>query len=703
MERATVNICIVHFNTPLLTECLIKSINKFTPNSKIYIFDNSDKHPFTYRQDNIIYFDNTKGQIINFEEWLEQYPNKEKSRGKLNNFGSAKHCYTIQKCIELINDNFILLDSDVLLKKDISCFYDINYPAVGKAEYQTNCHDKRQHSIKRLLPYICFVNAKMCKYKGISYFDENYMNGLYVSETADLYDTGGGFLKSIEKQKLHHKEINIYDFIIHKAAGSWSDTSSERWLYNNINLFKDKIIISLTSHGKRLNYVREALGSILNQDLKADKIILNICKKDEKNVSSLLKQYAQKNNIEIYYYDNDIGPHAKYFYTMKRYKNECIITIDDDIIYKKDVISSLYFDYLKNPNCIIARRVHKIKYKNDTPTEYKNWFHEYTSSTIPSFDIFATGVGGVLYPPDILQISDSCLSDINKSLYADDIYLKYRSLELKVKTKWVRNNSISSTPLNKNIIKNSGLALSNNLKNRNDTYINNLKMKREKTTNKYVVYTCITNNYDAIREISNPIPGYDFICFTDNKKLTSNTWMIDFLPDKLKGLSPVRQQRYIKTHPHEFLSDYEVSIWIDGNVDILQDPTPLINDFCIEIPTHPERKCIYEEGIACIKQHKDTSTNVNKQLNRYKREGFPKNFGLPQSCIIIRHHNNPDCIKIMNEWWNEIEKGSHRDQLSFSYVLWKNQNVKIYYLDKKLFNSQYFKWNVKHEIKCSAS
>ena len=66
-----VNICIVHYNTPLLTECLIKSINKFTPDSKIYIFDNSDKYPFTYKQHNIIYFDNTKGEIINFDEWLK--------------------------------------------------------------------------------------------------------------------------------------------------------------------------------------------------------------------------------------------------------------------------------------------------------------------------------------------------------------------------------------------------------------------------------------------------------------------------------------------------------------------------------------------------------------------------------------------------------------------------------------------------------
>lgn len=45
-----INILIVHFNTPRLTECLVKSINKFTPNSNIYIFGNSDEFPFTAEQ-----------------------------------------------------------------------------------------------------------------------------------------------------------------------------------------------------------------------------------------------------------------------------------------------------------------------------------------------------------------------------------------------------------------------------------------------------------------------------------------------------------------------------------------------------------------------------------------------------------------------------------------------------------------------------
>ena len=114
------NILIIHYNTPQLTECLVKSINKFEKDTTIYIFDNSDKLPFTAKFDNVKLLDNTKGQYIDFDKWLEKYPNKVRSHGKVNNWGSAKHCYSVEKCMELIGDNFILLDSDVLLKRKIS-------------------------------------------------------------------------------------------------------------------------------------------------------------------------------------------------------------------------------------------------------------------------------------------------------------------------------------------------------------------------------------------------------------------------------------------------------------------------------------------------------------------------------------------------------------------------------------------------------
>ena len=67
------NIVIVHYNTPLLTECLVRSINLFVKDANVYVFDNSDKYPFTASFDNVTLLDNTRGAIINFDKWLEEY------------------------------------------------------------------------------------------------------------------------------------------------------------------------------------------------------------------------------------------------------------------------------------------------------------------------------------------------------------------------------------------------------------------------------------------------------------------------------------------------------------------------------------------------------------------------------------------------------------------------------------------------------
>lgn len=50
----------------------------------------------------------------------------------------------------------------------------------------------------------------------------------------------------------------------------------------------------------------------------------------------------------------------------------------------------------------------------------------------------------------------------------------------------------------------------------------------------------------------------------------------------------------------------------------------------------------------------------------------------------------------MNTWWKEIETGSHRDQLSFSYALWKTKNVKIEFFNKYIYKSEYFNWDGNH-------
>ena len=234
------NIVIIHYNTPKLTECLIRSINKFVDGAKIYIFDNSDKSPFTAKFDNLTIIDNTKGQIINFDKWLEKYPRRNKSCGRLNKWGSAKHAYSVEKCIELFDDGFLLLDSDVLLKRDISNLFSENYCYVGDVTTQPSSE------IKRVLPFVCFINTKLCKKNNVHYFDDNHMHGLYKTPTADRYDTGAALYLSAEKLK--NKDINYSEYCIHYGSGSWTKEArarrirkyrlnAEEWLNENYKLW----------------------------------------------------------------------------------------------------------------------------------------------------------------------------------------------------------------------------------------------------------------------------------------------------------------------------------------------------------------------------------------------------------------------------------------------------------------------------------
>lgn len=219
-----INILIVHHNTPELTECLVKSINKQVKNcrvSNIYIFDNSDEKPFVYRQDNIKYIDNTQKQIIDFEKWGENYPDK------MEPFYSSKHCYTVQTFMDMFNEPFILMDSDILLKKDIDIFWDENLGFIGES------------ISRRVLPFICFISPKILKEYGVSYFDDRYTYDLNKDKSGiKKYDTG--YTLWANKQLVPNKSVKYRQYIVHYEGGSYAkkyfdrnhkgQITKERWL-----------------------------------------------------------------------------------------------------------------------------------------------------------------------------------------------------------------------------------------------------------------------------------------------------------------------------------------------------------------------------------------------------------------------------------------------------------------------------------------
>ena len=78
-------------------------------------------------------------------------------------------------------------------------------------------------------------------------------------------------------------------------------------------------------------------------------------------------------------------------------------------------------------------------------------------------------------------------------------------------------------------------------------------------------------------------------------------------------------------------------------------------------------------------------------------ENFPDNNGLSENCLIVRKHNELSCINFMNDWFDEIKYNSHRDQLSFNYILWKYENKNVKYISKR-YIEDYFIQEPEHLI-----
>lgn len=193
---------------------------------------------------------------------------------------------------------------------------------------------------------------------------------------------------------------------------------------------------------------------------------------------------------------------------------------------------------------------------------------------------------------------------------------------------------------------------------------------------KIVVYTCITNNYDNLVEPTYIDNSLTYLAFVSNDEIKSSVWQIKKI-DIDQELGPVKTARKIKILAHKYLSEYDCSIWIDGTIDVIGDVKSLVNSLGFPLFVgfkHPFRNCIYSEGKACIKHNKDKKEIINEQLSDYRKEGYPVNAGLIESNVLIRMHNSPSVIKLMEFWWQEVRNKSRRDQLSFNYSVWKTES-----------------------------
>lgn len=160
-----------------------------------------------------------------------------------------------------------------------------------------------------------------------------------------------------------------------------------------------EIIISLTTHGRRLHDVCYTIESLMQQTCPANRIVLWL---DHITMSQKLPVALKKQmnrGLEIYE-TPDIRSYTKLIPTLKAFPDATIITVDDDVIYDFDLIERLIMAHQTTPDAIYACRIHSMEFDNNgNLLPYHKW--GFTKASIPKRH-FATGVGGVLYPPGSL-------------------------------------------------------------------------------------------------------------------------------------------------------------------------------------------------------------------------------------------------------------------------------------------------------------
>jgi len=190
------------------------------------------------------------------------------------------------------------------------------------------------------------------------------------------------------------------------------------------------------------------------------------------------------------------------------------------------------------------------------------------------------------------------------------------------------------------------------------------------------IYTCVTGGYDYIAPPAAPDPRLAYHAWSDRPETVPAPWAAHRID--IAGLGPKDQNRYAKMHPHRLpeLAGFDVSVYVDGSIDIVGDVHALVSQ-CLQadpetdlfLYTHPFRDCVYDEARACAGFGHAPVLTLRRQMGRYQREGLPAHAGLYECGVLIRRHT-PVMARAMDVWWQEYRQHAKRDQLAITWAIW---------------------------------
>lgn len=183
------------------------------------------------------------------------------------------------------------------------------------------------------------------------------------------------------------------------------------------------VVISLTSHGDRLDRVHYTLESIARGTVKAP-VVLWLDEKDYRGEWPKTLRRLVGRGLQVRCSDGLYGPHTKYWSQFREVAGtgKRVATVDDDMIYPEWFLERLLFVGDLRDDAVIAYRAHRIELRDGDLLPYVKWTAADTCWA--SFLHFATGVSGVLYPASFIAYVVE-QGDVFRELSprADDVWL----------------------------------------------------------------------------------------------------------------------------------------------------------------------------------------------------------------------------------------------------------------------------------------
>lgn len=283
-----------------------------------------------------------------------------------------------------------------------------------------------------------------------------------------------------------------------------------------------KLIVSVTSYPLRIGLLAQSLQTIYNQTRKPDAVVLWLAKDQfpngEEDLPADLRELLRQKKLLLRWCD-DLKGHKKYFWAFREFRDDLVVTIDDDLLYPRDLLESLHKSYLLFPNAISAVRTHLMLVSEEGKLlPYSRWIME-TDACMhePTMQLMATGGAGTLYPPELFREEIFDQNAVEQTcLRADDLWLKAMELISDVPT-------VLARPFERlQFVPDSQEEALHNLnvgQNQNDVQMNNIIVWLDKHVGENILVKKLTDT-----DIGTVIHGVEALSGHLDRERKSNRW-----------------------------------------------------------------------------------------------------------------------------------------------------------------------------------